>query len=133
VGTLVDTSILIAAERGQLDPKLLQAENDDEPLVIAAITAAELLHGVHRAKSAAGRVRTGRNAERWIGLFTAVPFDLDVARIHAHVSADLATSGATVGAHDLIIAATALSLEYRIATRDLRSFPKIVGLEVVRW
>jgi predicted nucleic acid-binding protein len=38
-----------------------------------------------------------------------------------------------VGAHDLIIAATALSLGYAIATRDRRSFPKIRGLDVVYW
>ena len=33
----------------------------------------------------------------------------------------------------ILIAATAVWLDYRIATRDLRSFPKIRGLDVVRW
>jgi predicted nucleic acid-binding protein len=32
-----------------------------------------------------------------------------------------------------MIAATALAREYRIATRDVRSFPKIPGLDVIRW
>ena len=60
-------------------------------------------------------------------------FDLEIARLHARLAADLAAKGTPVGAHDLIIAATALSLDYRVATRDKRSFPKIPGLDVVYW
>jgi predicted nucleic acid-binding protein len=33
----------------------------------------------------------------------------------------------------LIIAATAVWLDYRVATRDLRSLPRIDGLEVIKW
>ena len=74
----------------------------------------------------------------WIveGLLDTFPiliFDMDIARVHARLAADLAGRGVSVGAHDLIIAATALTGEYRIATRDMRSFPKIPGLDVVRW
>ena len=32
-----------------------------------------------------------------------------------------------------MIAATAVSVDYRVATRDLRSFPRIKGLDIVRW
>jgi predicted nucleic acid-binding protein len=42
-------------------------------------------------------------------------------------------AGKAVGDADLIIAATAISLDYRIATRNLRSFRRITGLQVVRW
>jgi predicted nucleic acid-binding protein len=35
-----------------------------------------------------------------------------------------------VGAHDLLIGATALAAGYRLATRDRRGFDKIPGLEV---
>ena len=59
------------------------------------------------------------------------PFDLGTARIHAALRAGLASKGASVGSHDLLIGATALALGYRVATRDRRSFGKIPGLEVV--
>jgi len=133
VGTLIDTSVFIAAERGEinLDHVLLDAEDDEAAM--AAITASELLVGVHLVKSAVGRIRTSQAVERWIRAIPAVPFDLEIARTHAMLAAQLRTSGAAIGAHDLIIAATAVSLDYRIATRDLRSFPKIRGLDVVRW
>ena len=68
-----------------------------------------------------------------IAFFPVVAFDLDMARVHARLGAELAEKGTQIGAHDLMIAATAVWLDYRIATRDLRSFPKIRGLDVVRW
>jgi tRNA(fMet)-specific endonuclease VapC len=59
-------------------------------------------------------------------------FDLAVARVHAAVSAELERADRIVGAHDLMIAATAMAQDFRVVTRDLRSFPKIPGLETVR-
>jgi predicted nucleic acid-binding protein len=133
VGTLIDTSVLIAIQRGQLDPQLLQPADDDEPIAISAITASELLHGVHRLTGAVARTRAERFIERLLDAIPVIPFDLDVARVHARLDAELSSQGAAVGDADLMIAATAVWLDYRVATRDLRSFPEIKGLDVVRW
>jgi predicted nucleic acid-binding protein len=133
VGTLIDTSVLIAIQRGQLDPQLLQPADDDEPIAISAITASELLHGVHRLTGAVARTRAERFIERLLDAIPVIPFDLDVARVQARLDAELSSQGAAVGDADLMIAATAVWLDYRVATRDLRSFPKIKGLDVVRW
>jgi predicted nucleic acid-binding protein len=133
VGTLIDTSIFIAAERGQLDLGGVIADEEDDDVAMAAITASELLVGVQLVKSTVGRVRTMQAVERWLEAVPAVPFDLEIARTHALLSAQLHAAGTPIGAHDLLIAATAVWLDYRIATRDLRSFPRIRGLDVVRW
>lgn len=133
MGTLIDTSVLIAIQRGQLDPQLLQPADDDEPIAISAITASELLHGVHRLTGAVARTRAERFIERLLDAIPVIPFDLDVARVQARLDAELSSQGAAVGDADLMIAATAVWLDYRVATRDLRSFPKIKGLDVVRW
>jgi len=58
-------------------------------------------------------------------------FDLGAARIHAGLWADAAAQGQALGAHDLLIAATALAMNASVATRDQRSFPKIPGLSFV--
>ena len=130
---LIDSSVLIAAERGALDlDALLEAHRADE-VGIAAITASELLHGVHRLSSAVRRARTHGLVERLLARLPVVAFDLDVARVHAMLSAELRSMGAAVGSHDLLIAATALQRGAAVATRDLRSFPKIHGLDVLRW
>jgi predicted nucleic acid-binding protein len=64
---------------------------------------------------------------------TVLPFDLVAARVHARLWADLLKTGDLVGAHDLLIAATALAAGMAVATRDLRSFPRIPGLVLLRW
>jgi predicted nucleic acid-binding protein len=133
VGTVIDTSVVIAVQRGQLDPAKLEAEDDDEPAVIAAITASELLHGVHRLKGAIARTRAERFVEDFLARYRPIPFDVQIARVHAQLDAELAAAGTPIGDADLMIAATAVWLDYRIATRDLRSFSKIRGLHVVRW
>ena len=123
----------MAVQRGELDPSRLDEEDDDEALAMSAMTASELLHGIHRLKSAVKRTRASRVVEHWLASFPVVSFDLAIARVHAQLDAELSASGAKVGDADLVIAATAVALDYRIATRDLRSFPKIRGLDVVRW
>ena len=133
MGTLVDTSVLIAAQRGELDLRGAIAADGDDAVAIATISASQLLRGPHRMTNAVGRARVERQVEHLLAQLTAIDFDLEIARLHARLGADLAAAGTAVGAHDLIIAATALSLDYRIATRDRRSFPKIPGLDVVYW
>jgi len=133
VGTLIDTSVLVAAERGRLDPAALAAEDDDEEIAIAAMTASELLHAVHRFKGAVAKARAEWFVEALLATIPVVAFDVEVARVHARLDAELSAAGTAVGDGDLQIAATAVALDYRIATRDLRSFPKIKGLDVVRW
>ena len=109
------------------------ATQDDEPVAIAAITAAELLHGVHRAGSPGQRQRREAFVEHLLAALPVLPFDLVTARIHASLSAQLATHGRSIGAHDLLIGATAIAAGYRVATHDIRSFSRISGLKVVEW
>jgi tRNA(fMet)-specific endonuclease VapC len=132
VGTLIDTSVLIAAQRADIEfPTRLAAAGD--PAATATICVSELLHGPHRMANAVARARAERRIEELLAHLTIVDFDLEIARLHARLGADLAAAGIAVGAHDLIIAATALSLDYRLITRDRRSFPKIPDLDVIYW
>jgi predicted nucleic acid-binding protein len=133
MGTLIDSSVLLAAERAHVDLDHLLGDHGDEQVAIAAITASELLHGVHRAATPAQRARREAFVETLLSLLPVVPFDLLVARTHARLWAQLATKGTVIGAHDLVIAATALSLDYAVATHDRRSFPKIPGVRIVEW
>lgn len=127
MGTVIDSSVFVAAERGKLD---LSGIVGPEPYVIAAVTASELLHGVHRAATAAQRTRREAFVERVLASTPIVAFDLVVARVQARIAADLARRGIVLGAHDAQIAATATSLGYSVTTRDLRSFPRIPGLVI---
>ena len=68
--------------------------------------------------------------EKIIENFPIYLFDLSVARIYARVWANLAKKGINIGAHDLIIAATAISLGFSVITSDMRDYGKITGVKV---
>jgi tRNA(fMet)-specific endonuclease VapC len=123
VGTLVDTSVLIGVERGARALEL------DEEHAIAAITAAELLHGVHRA-SAAERARREAFVEGLLAEVPTIPFTLAIARVHARLWAELAMAGRVPGAHDLMVAATAVALDWPLLTLDRRGFARMRGLRL---
>jgi tRNA(fMet)-specific endonuclease VapC len=131
MGTLIDSSVLIAAERRALDLDAAMAAYADDAVGIAAVTASELLHGVRRAAAPSQRQRRETFVERLLAVLPILSFDLVTARVHASLWAGLAAKGTSVGAHDLLIGATAIAAGYRVATRDRRSFGKIPGLEVV--
>jgi len=104
MGTLIDSSILIAGERGQLDLEATFTAYPEEDFALSAITASELLHGIHRAKSAALKNRREAFVEGLLSQFPVFAFDLITARLHARLSAELAAQGTSIGPHDLILA-----------------------------
>ena len=130
MGVILDTSILIEAERGRLDVDRFIEGKEEELFGLSVITAAELLHGVHRADSAKRRRRRSAYVEKLIELFPIYPFDLAAARIYADLWAQLLREGKMIGAHDLMIGSTALALGFSIATFNKREFDRIEGLEV---
>jgi tRNA(fMet)-specific endonuclease VapC len=133
VGIVIDSSVLIAAERGKLDLAAALGRQADETVAIAAITASELLHGVHRAAEAGQRSRRQAFVEHLLATVPVLPFDLLAARAHASLWAGLASKGLAIGAHDLLIGAIAIAGGHWVATRDQRSFPRIPGLKTVVW
>lgn len=128
---LIDTSIFIAMERSGGDLSDLVQELGDEPVALSAITASELLHGVHRADSAMRRSRREEFVEKILNTFPVIPFTLEMARIHSRLWADLQAKGVVIGAHDLLIAATALAQDRIVATGNPRHFGRIPGLKIV--
>ncbi len=121
---LIDTSVFIALERQQLDLDVLARLFPDEPIALAAITASELLAGVHYADTEERRQRRQAFVERILFTLPVIPFDLPAGRIYAQLLVDLRKSGQTVGAHDLQIAATALSGGFEVATHNARLRPR---------
>jgi len=101
---LLDTSVLIDAERNDLDLDALITD-DDSPAV-AAITIAELGVGV---EIATGKRRHARRAflDDIVATLPIVGYDLDTAHAHAQLLLAVRKSGRPIGAHDLVIAATA--------------------------
>jgi len=130
MGIIFDTSTIIAIERGHKSLDAFIAGREEESFGISVVTAAELLHGIERADTEERKLRRQAFVEKVIVSFPVFPFDLTVGRIYARIWAAVARKGWTVGAHDLIIAATAISLDYTVATVNIRDFEKIPGVKM---
>ncbi len=139
MGTVLDTTVFIELERAarglpaaramaEITERLEIQLGDSEEVAIAAITASELLHGVHRATEE-HRGRREAFVEGVLAAFPTLSFDLLVARVHARLWAGLTSTGTEVGAHDRLIAATAIAAGWRVGTANIRHFKRIPGLD----
>jgi tRNA(fMet)-specific endonuclease VapC len=126
---ILDTSVLVDAERNAAELDATIADDDD--VAIAAITAAELLVGVELAS---GRRRERRAAfvEELLATISVEDYGLRTARAHSALLAVVRRIGSPRGAHDLIIAATAVSTGRVLVTNDASGFDDLPGVQIRR-
>lgn len=112
---ILDTGVLIAAERGKASVDAAIGDADD--VAISAITVAELLVGVELADAAR---RPDRQAfvDQVLALIPVEEYTTDVARVHARLMAHVRREGKSRGAYDLRIAATAAATARTVITMN---------------
>jgi len=125
---LIDTSVLIEVER---EREVLEQLPQDAQHSISVITVSELLHGVHRAAPDHVRIRRQVVVEALLGAIEQLPITSHIARLHAQIWAELQAKGEVVGAHDLWIAATALTHGLTLATANAGEFKRVPALELL--
>jgi tRNA(fMet)-specific endonuclease VapC len=127
MGVIIDTDILIAIERGRVKFDFSALEHLGKPY-ITAINVSELLVGVHRADDEAKRMRRSTFVEAIIERLPVLAFDEAAARTHAAIHSNLAAKGQMLDAHDLMIAAIALTHGFQLLTLNAAHFSKVPGL-----
>jgi len=130
MAVILDTDVIIRGEKGTFDLKAWVAARPDDAFEVAAITVAELWHGVERAK---GQQRTRREAylRTILGVLPIVPYTEQTAYLHARLWAELQAAGTMIGSYDLIVAATALERGGEVATFNKQHFSRVPGLTVI--
>jgi tRNA(fMet)-specific endonuclease VapC len=128
---IVDSSVLIAKERGRFALDEFLAAHPDEDCFLSAVTVSELWHGVERATPPLRKTQRAQTVMEWLTDFSVLDFDTDVARTHARVWAELEKCGTMIGPHDLQIAATALHHGHALATLNGNEFQRVSGLRLV--
>jgi tRNA(fMet)-specific endonuclease VapC len=118
---------VVAGERGRL--RLDDLIGDEDDVAVAAVTVAELLVGVELA-DAANQSRRRALVDSIVDTIPVEDYDLDVARSHALLLAHAHRSGRRRGAHDLIVAATALARGRIVVTADQGGFSDLPGVGV---
>lgn len=129
---ILDTGVLIAIERGKVIIDHVIHEDDD--VAIAVITVAELMVGVELADEG----RRQRRQELVDDLLSAMPIEPyghGTARAHARLLAHVKRVGKPRGAHDLIVAATAVATGRSVLTSDSAAnwteLPDVTAVTVV--
>ena len=118
---IVDADVIIRGERGTFGLKQWLARQPTEKFQIAAITIAELWHGVERSTGASRREREDFIC-RFLELVRILPYTEVTAIEHARIWAELESSGKMIGYYDIIVAATAIERGSTVATFNKRHF-----------
>lgn len=134
LGVVLDSSILVAAERKKLTtPEVIRSIRQtigDVPIVIYALTVAELGHGIYRADTPHRAQQRRQFLEELKAHIPIYPVTATTAEIVARIGGEQAAKGVSLPLADLIIGACAMELGYAIATSNLRDFSRIPGLAV---
>ena len=125
---MIDTDVWVLAEKSAQSLDLGRWAQYGGAYM-SAITASELLVGVERANTAQRRAQRGAFVESLLSSVPVLEFSMPVVRTHARMVAAL-SKNVTAGAHDALIAATALHHGYALLTRNVADFKIFAGLKV---
>ncbi len=121
MNALVDTSILIDYLRGRPEAaEVLERERVAGPLQASEITRLEVLAGMRPAEASATRTL--------LSTLTWHPVDADVTEAAGALGRQWLPGHHTIDGAGLAIAATALRIESRLLTRNVRHFPMFPDL-----
>jgi tRNA(fMet)-specific endonuclease VapC len=128
MGLVIDTDVWVLAEKSGAALGISRWA-DYGGAYMCAVTASELLVGVERANTAQRRARRGAFVENLLATIPVLEFSLPVARTHARMIAALPKNVAA-GAHDALIAATAIHYGYGLLTRNVGDFKIFRGVNI---
>ena len=128
---LLDTNVCIDYLTGRypaVASRIKRCSPDD--LRVSAVVAAELRYGADKSRDP--RANHSR-IDVLLGEVSALSFDLLAASSYGALRASLERRGKPIGAHDMLIAAQALSVGLVLVTDNVREFGRIGGLKVENW
>ena len=127
---ILDADVIIGGEKGTFDLRNWVKSRKNDQFEIAAITVAELWHGVERA-TAAHKGKREHFLRAILELLPVIPYTELTAYEHARIWAWFESSGKMIGYYDIIVAATALERGSALATFNRGHFAQIPGLTLI--
>jgi predicted nucleic acid-binding protein len=127
---MLDADVIIRGEKDSFDLRGWVSSQPGERFELAAITVAELWHGVERATGARQTMRR-HYVEAIVASLPIIAYTGQTAYHHARIWAELQTTGSMLGYYDIIVAATAIERGNSVATFNARHFGKVAGLHVI--
>lgn len=127
---ILDADVIIRGERGAFDLATWAASRPYDRFAVAAITVAQLWHGVERGTEP-HKSKRPKYLDAIVAALSIIPYTEQTAYGHTRVWADLQSEGKVIGAYDQIVAATALEPGSHLARFNKPHFAMVKGLYVV--
>ena len=127
MGLVLDTSIIVDAQRGKLDLDFTLTKFAHTDIFASAITVSELFLGIHFSREEFKQKRLSY-VEGILEDLLIIDFDYELAQTHANISAQLRKEGNLIGPNDLIIAATCIHYQHSLLTFNIKEFSRVPNL-----
>ncbi len=127
---LIDTDIIVFSLKQNVAVQSKFREMDSVPKAISVVTYGELLYGAYVSQQ---RQKNLAVIRRLADIFPVIGIGIPVIEVFAELKRSLETQGQGLDDMDLLIAATALSLNYRLVTNNKKHFSRVKGLEIENW
>lgn len=121
---LLDTSAIVNHLRGK---KSLEASILEKGCAISIITQAELFYGAYKSDQPQKSLVKVRQMLEEL-MIEVLPLDEKILEIYGKAKAELEKKGKRLDEFDLLIAATAMSLNLTLVTNNIKHFQRIPGL-----
>lgn len=126
---LLDTNICIELLRGNRDVSRKLIALGEGRCALSVITLYELMFGAYYSKRKEQEVP---KVKMFVERFPIIPLT-DAAEKYAIIKTQLRSAGILIDEFDLMIAATALTGNYILATDNIKHFQRIADLKIENW
>jgi tRNA(fMet)-specific endonuclease VapC len=127
---LLDTDIVIENLKKNETVKSRIAQSESIPKAISVITYGELLYGAKVSKQFDKNLAI---IHRLPDIFPIIELGRSIIETFIEIKRTLEIKGKRIDDMDLLIAATALTLNYCLVTNNTEHFKRIEGLELENW
>jgi tRNA(fMet)-specific endonuclease VapC len=127
---LLDSNILIYAQRGHATVLKRMREAGRDRIVLSSVVVAELAFGVEKSLH---KERNRMALQALLSTMHIEDWDESAAWIYASHYHRLRAAGTPIGIHDLQIGCHALALDAVCVTNNTREFERIEGLKLENW
>lgn len=101
-----------------------------EQIFISSVTWGELVYGAEKSHYCE---KNHEALKSFVQPFTIAPFDHDAAFELGRIRAHLEKKGQLIGIFDLMIAAHAIALDFKLVTNNVREFRRVPNLRIENW
>ena len=127
---LIDTDIIIYSLKGNTVVQNRFSQNENIPKALSVVTYGELLYGAKKSNNVEKNLAVVYRIQE---LFPIIGIDRAVMETFSTVKVSMQKKGNPIDDMDLLIASTAMTMNYTLVTNNEKHFSKIKGLMIENW